>query len=128
MTDFIKVNLILHYSLFFFICYFMSLLVSVSIFMDWQKLEYLLTFVFSVLIHANDFSCYLCLSLCTKVCVFIEPTTSIPAKRVFRSIITRCVFIKGSSIIVNHFPKCAKRTLGGRGCFKSTILAYAFFF
>lgn len=57
----------------------MSLLfVSVSIFMDWQKLKYVFTFVFVVLIHANDFSCYhLCLSLCTKVCGFIEPTTSL---------------------------------------------------
>ena len=70
--------------------------------MDWQKLKYFLTFVFVILIHANAFSCYLCLSMCTKVCGFIVPTTSIFAKREFRSMMTRRVFIK-CYIVHNNF-------------------------
>ena len=43
-----------------------SFILLLSIFVDWQKLRCLLTFEFMVLILVNDFSCYLCLSLCTK--------------------------------------------------------------
>ena len=45
-----------------------------SIFVDLQKLRCSLKFEFLVLMLANDFSCYLCFSMCTEFRGFIEKT------------------------------------------------------
>ena len=49
-----------------------------------QELSFSLTFEFVILILANDFSCYLYLSLCTKFHGLIEPkkTTNISIQRI----------------------------------------------
>jgi len=49
--------------------------VVVSVFVYWQKLRCSLTFEFVVLILANNFTGYLCLSLCSGL---IESTKSTP--------------------------------------------------
>lgn len=49
-----------------------------SILVDWEELRHSLAFEFLVLILvlANDFFCYFCLSLCTKFRSLLEPTKS----------------------------------------------------
>jgi hypothetical protein len=67
LTMFLNLLLLLCY------CDFIFLLL-VSIFVNRQKLKCSLTLELMVLILANDFSCYLCLRLCTKFRGLIEPT------------------------------------------------------
>lgn len=70
----VLVILLLQYILFSQnICFSFIFVGFLSIFVDWQKLRCSLIFEIVVLVLACDFCCYLCLSLCTKFCGFIEP-------------------------------------------------------